>query len=93
MEPRNVSFTVGLALGIASLALVLLASALVVTYTGSYNVAATEDHTPAVRWAFTTTMKNSVKSQASDVTVPPVPTTTTPPWAGTTALMSTHGNT
>lgn len=43
---------------------------LFVSYTGAYNVAASQDHSPFVRWVFSTTMKNSVAARAEDLDVP-----------------------
>lgn len=43
---------------------------LFVVYSGSYNVAATEEHVSFVRWAFDTTMQNSVEQRAAEI-VPP----------------------
>lgn len=52
-------------------ALVLLAAVgMVVIYTGSYNVAATEEHTSVMRWAFDTTFRNSVERRAVDLAAP-----------------------
>ncbi|MFT5032138.1 MAG: hypothetical protein ACI9OO_000068 [Bacteroidia bacterium] len=51
----------------------LIAGALVgvtVAYTGAYNVAATEDHQPLVRWALGTTIKSSVAGGASTIDPP-----------------------
>lgn len=71
MEADNKKpFLVGVLAGLAGLGLVLLLSSLFVIYTGSYNIAATEDHSSFVRWAFTTTMKSSIKGRATDVEAP-----------------------
>ena len=43
---------------------------LIVVETGGYNVAASQDHTALGRWVTSTTMENSVKSRASDITEP-----------------------
>ena len=43
---------------------------LVVVYTGGYNVAATDPHTPLGRWATSTTMENSVKGRAAGIAEP-----------------------
>lgn len=61
---------VGVALGVGLSLLILLVVMLIVVYSGAYNIAATEDHTPLVRWAFTTTMHSSAKSRASDISPP-----------------------
>ena len=52
----------------------LLASLVVglaVVYTGAYNVAATEEHTSVMRWAFDTTFHRSIKNRAADIEPPP----------------------
>jgi mono/diheme cytochrome c family protein len=41
-----------------------------VVYTGSFNIAATEEHTSFVRWAFDTTFRNSVELRAADLAAP-----------------------
>ena len=51
-------------IGALGMGLLLTAIALIVVLTGSYNVAATDRHSPIVGWALTTTMKNSVESRA-----------------------------
>lgn len=54
--------------------LFLLAAALglmvYVMFSGVYNIAATEPHTPLFKWAVHVTMKNSVKHHAGDIEVP-----------------------
>jgi mono/diheme cytochrome c family protein len=66
---------VGAAAGAAGVLAVLATVGLIVVYTGSYNVAATEEHASLTRWAFDTTFHNSVERRAADV---PVPETFTP---------------
>lgn len=70
MDVKNKQFGVGAAAGIVGILLLLLVITLFIVYSGSYNVAATEDHTPVVRWAFTTTMKKAVAGDASGIKVP-----------------------
>lgn len=70
MEESKKRAGVGFGAGIVGTLLVLLLIALFVVYTGSYNVAATEDHTPFARWAFTTTMENAVEGRAADIQAP-----------------------
>lgn len=70
MQPKVKRLAVG-ALGGALAVLVLaIIVAVWVAYTGAYNVAATDDHQPIVRWVLETTMKNSVEDRAADVDVP-----------------------
>ncbi|MCT7374974.1 c-type cytochrome [Chelativorans salis] len=56
--------------GVAGVLVVLAVIGLVVVYTGGYNVAATEQHTSFTRWAFDTTLRNSVRNRASGTTAP-----------------------
>jgi mono/diheme cytochrome c family protein len=70
MQGRTTSVLTGLAAGAAALLLLLAAVGLVVVYTGAYNVAATEEHTSFVRWAFATTFRSSVQQRAADL-IPP----------------------
>ena len=63
-------FLGGFVLGVAGALLVLLIVGLTIVYTGSYNVAATAGHTAFVRWAFETTMHNSVESRAEERDAP-----------------------
>ncbi len=58
------SFSAGVGLGIVGFILVLLVVVLAIVYSGAYNIAATVDHTPFVRWAFSTTMHNSARDRA-----------------------------
>lgn len=60
----------GFGAGVLATLLAFIAIALIVIYTGAYNVAATEDHTSLTRWAFETTMHNSVETRASDIQAP-----------------------
>ncbi len=57
-------------LAVAATLLILIAAGLIVVYTGAYNVAATEGHAPITRWAFETTMKNSILARAEGLTPP-----------------------
>lgn len=60
----------GIAAGVVGVLVLMLLVMLLVVYTGSYNVAASEGHTPFVRWMFATTMHNSVSSRAADIAIP-----------------------
>ena len=70
MKEDKKHFGTGIVTGVISLLLIMLITVLTVAYTGSYNIAASEDHSPFVRWMFTTTMHNSISSRASDITPP-----------------------
>ena len=60
----------GIVAGAVGLLMVLLLAGLAFVYTGAYNVAATEEHASITRWAFDTTIHNSVESRAADVARP-----------------------
>ena len=60
----------GIAAGVVLASLFGLLLVLFVSYTGAYNIAASQDHSPFVRWIFTTTMENSVAARAKDLDVP-----------------------
>ncbi len=60
----------GVITGVFSTLAILAIIGLIVVYTGGYNVAATEDHTPLGRWVTSTTMENSVKAHASGIAEP-----------------------
>lgn len=48
----------------------LAAIGLFIVYTGSYNVAATDEHTSLVRWAFHTTLHESVERRSASISQP-----------------------
>jgi mono/diheme cytochrome c family protein len=56
----------GAAAGIAATLLVILLISIINAYTGAYNVAATNGHTPYERWLLSTTMRNAVKARAPE---------------------------
>ncbi len=60
----------GIAIGAGSILALLALVGLLTVYTGAYNVAATEDHTAFGRWAFATTMRNSVERRAAGIAAP-----------------------
>ncbi|PWS38876.1 class I triheme cytochrome c [Falsiroseomonas bella] len=60
----------GAAAGALGVLAVAGAAGLLVVYSGAYNVAATEEHASFTRWAFDTTMQNSVERRASDLPAP-----------------------
>lgn len=70
MAQKKQSLGAGIGIGVIASLLGLLLAALITAYSGAYNIAATEDHTPLVRWMFETTLRNSVKSRAADIEVP-----------------------
>lgn len=71
MKKENKSFAIGVGIGIIATVLVQFLLSLVIAITGAYDIAASRDHTPLVRWMLDTTMENSVKRMASDVGQPP----------------------
>ena len=71
---RRGGIILGIATGAAAVLALLAAAGLIVVYTGAFNVAATEDHRSFVRWAFDTTMHNSVERRAANVGAPKTPT-------------------
>ena len=56
--------------GVIGTLLAAVAVWLAVVYTGTYNVAASDQHFDAVRWTLDTTMRRSVASRAGGVTLP-----------------------
>ena len=58
------------ALGALAVVVLVALVGLVVVYTGSYNVAATEEHASITRWALHTTLMESVSRRADGI-VPP----------------------
>jgi mono/diheme cytochrome c family protein len=70
MQKHRGVFLKGIAVGVVLLALLGLLLVLFVSYTGAYNIAASQDHSPFVRWMFTTTMENSVAARAKNLEVP-----------------------
>lgn len=60
----------GIIAGLLGTLAVLAAAGLLVIVTGAYNVAATDPHAEAARWALETTMENSVKRRAADLNAP-----------------------
>ena len=62
-------FLTGIAGAAIAVALLVMAG-LIVIYSGAYSIAATEEHSSAVRWAFDTTFHNSIKRNADDIKAP-----------------------
>lgn len=67
MEKNRSRLGLGIAIGCLGVLVLLGITGLVVVYTGAYNVAATEQHMSITRWAFDTTMHQSIKRRAADV--------------------------
>jgi len=64
----------GAALGFAGAVLLFIVFWLATVYTGAYNVAASDEHTDAVRWTFDKSMHRSVAQRADAVQLPnPLP--------------------
>jgi mono/diheme cytochrome c family protein len=57
-----------MAIGALGLLAVAGIAGLIIVYTGAYNVAATEQHMSFTRWAFDTTMHQSIERRAEEVT-------------------------
>lgn len=70
MDERRKTAGVGAVAGALGVLALLGAAGLIVVYTGAYNVAATEEHASFTRWAFDTTLRNSVERRA-DAVAPP----------------------
>lgn len=58
-------------LGVVATLAALVILAVVIMFTGAYNVAATDDHNALVRWALATTRVNAVRARSEDIAVPP----------------------
>ncbi|MEH6387101.1 MAG: c-type cytochrome [Pseudomonas profundi] len=72
MQPKTRQLAKGAAVGLVAIILISLVVVVWVAYSGAYNVAATQDHQPIVRWTLETTMKNSVIDRAEAVEAPPL---------------------
>lgn len=70
MANRTKATLVGVMVGIVGILATLAILGLAVVYSGTYNIAATEEHTSFVRWAFDTTFQNSIERRAAGI-VPP----------------------
>lgn len=64
MTETKQHFLMGLCAGVFATLFAFLLVILISVYAGSYNVAASEDHSSFGRWVFSTTMHASVKRQA-----------------------------
>lgn len=60
----------GLVAGILGTLLVFAMIGLIVVYTGAYNVAASQGHSPLARWTLDTTMENSIRNRAAGLEPP-----------------------
>lgn len=67
---RRKGLGLGIAVGALGIMAVLGIAGLVVVYSGTYNVAASEEHASFTRWAFDTTFHNSVEHRAADIVAP-----------------------
>jgi len=67
---KHRGFVKVVAAGVVLVALFALLLVLFVAYTSAYNIAASQDHSPFVRWVFSTTMQNSVAVRADESDVP-----------------------
>lgn len=63
-------FAARFAAGIGGSIAVAALSGLIYVYSGSYNVAATEPHFPAMRWALDTSYHASVESRSANIRAP-----------------------
>lgn len=72
MDDRRKGLGMAVAGGAVLLAVIMALIGLATVYAGAYNVAATEEHTALVRWAFATTFRNSIQRQAADIQPPGV---------------------
>lgn len=70
MSGRAKATILGSLVGAAGFVAVLAAVGFLVVYTGSFNVAATEEHPSFIRWAFDTTFRNSVERRAAELGQP-----------------------
>jgi hypothetical protein len=70
MGIRQKGFALGAVAGAAGVLLLGAIIALVIVYTGAYNIAATEEHASITRWAFDTTFHRSIENRAANVTPP-----------------------
>jgi mono/diheme cytochrome c family protein len=59
-------------LGIVAVLILLLVGGMAAVYSGAINVAASDPHSPALRWLIATTMRQSVRAHAQDIAVPPL---------------------
>ncbi|HSK11345.1 MAG TPA: cytochrome c [Vicinamibacterales bacterium] len=66
---RGLAWKAGIVVALAALA---AAGGLFVIYSGIYNVASTEQHTPPVYWAFITSMRHSIAERADGIQAPPL---------------------
>lgn len=66
MDARHRHIGLGIVLGTLGLLVLAFVAALVVAYTGAYNIAASSGHTAGMRWVLDTTLRNAVGSRAPD---------------------------
>ncbi len=91
MEKSRKGFGMGVGAGIVGLLLLALLIVLIIVYSGGYNVAATEPHSPVSRWALNTTMHNAVEARAPDAEdLPPLSVADVAAGAGAYKAMCEH---
>ncbi len=71
MNKSNKSLLAGIGVGVTAALLLQLLAGVVIAVTGSYDIAASRDHTSLVRWMLSTTQHNAVKRMAAAVEPPP----------------------
>lgn len=74
MKDANSKAGIGFLWGVVSVMVVLGIGALIVVYSGAFNVAATQEHTALSRWALETSMQKSIERRAAGMKVPGVAT-------------------
>lgn len=70
MGGRGRAAALGAVAGVVGVLAALGIAGLAVIYTGSFNVAATEEHGAFTRWAFDTTFHNAVEHRAAGIAAP-----------------------
>ncbi|WP_051882284.1 c-type cytochrome [Parvularcula oceani] len=91
MAKSRKGFGMGVGAGIAGLLLLALLIGLITVYSGGYNVAATEPHSPVSRWALNTTMHNAVEARApGEEDLPPLSVADIAAGAGAYKAMCEH---
>jgi mono/diheme cytochrome c family protein len=70
MDERKKAGSIGAAAALGVAVVLVAVIGLTVVYTGSYNIAATEEHASFTRWVFDTTFHNSIRRNAAELTAP-----------------------
>lgn len=71
MKKENKGLLAGAGIGVIAVLLLQLLAGIVIAVTGSYDIAASRDHTALVRWMLSTTQHNAAKRMAAAVDSPP----------------------